>query len=101
MAMVKDFRSDTDGDLYISDGDFAIYESDNQHIVDIISSNKGSWKEYPLCGVSIDSFINAPVSQQTVKSEVNIQLTNDGYSNIDIVFQDNNSINFEVDAVRS
>jgi hypothetical protein len=100
MATAKDFRTDTDNDIYIANGDFAIFESDQQHIVDIVTSAQGSWKEYPLCGVGIDTFINAPVTQQTITNVVTKQLTNDGYGSISIKFENDNDINFEVDAIR-
>jgi hypothetical protein len=101
MAMVKDFKTDTDGDLFISSGDLAIFESDSQSIVDIITSNKGDWKEYPLCGVGIDNYINSNSSQQFLTNDIKTQLTNDGFGNIDVIYDDNNSLNFTIDAVRS
>jgi len=101
MAMVKDFKTDTDGDLFISSGDLAIFESDSQSIVDIITSNNGDWKEYPLCGVGIDNYINSNSSQQFLTNSIKTQLTNDGFANIDVIYDDNNLLNFTIDAVRS
>lgn len=101
MATAKDFKSDTDGDLYIASGDFAIFESDSQHIVDLITSNKGDWKEYPLCGVGIDNYINSNTSQLFLTKDIKAQLTTDGFGNIDVIYEDNNSLNFTIDAVRS
>jgi hypothetical protein len=101
MAMVKDFKTDTDGDLFISSGDLAIFESDSQSIVDIITSNNGDWKEYPLCGVGIDNYINSNSSQQFLTNSIKTQLTNDGFTNIDVIYDDNNLLNFTIDAVRS
>jgi hypothetical protein len=101
MAMVKDFKTDTDGDLFISSGDLAIFESDSQSIVDIITSNNGDWKEYPLCGVGIDNYINSNSSQQFLTNDIKTQLTNDGFGNVDVIYDNNNSLNFTIDAVRS
>ena len=101
MAMVKDFKTDTDGDLFISNGDLAIFESDSQSIVDIITSNNGDWKEYPLCGVGIDNYINSNSSHQFLTNSIKTQLTNDGFANIDVIYDDNNLLNFTIDAVRS
>jgi hypothetical protein len=101
MAMVKDFKTDTDGDLFISSGDLAIFESDSQSIVDIITSNNNDWKEYPLCGVGIDNYINSNSSQQFLTNSIKTQLTNDGFTNIDVIYDDNNLLNFTIDAVRS
>lgn len=100
MATAKDFKSDTDGDLFI-DGDFVIAESDNQHIVDLVTANKGSYKEYPLCGVGIDSYLNSNATQLFLTKEIKTQLTTDGYGNIDIQYASNNSLDFTIDAVRS
>lgn len=99
--MVKDFKTDGDGDLFISSGDLAIFESDSQSIVDIITSNNGDWKEYPLCGVGIDNYINSNSSQQFLTNSIKTQLTNDGFTNIDVIYDDNNLLNFTIDAVRS
>lgn len=100
MATAKDFKTDSDGDLYI-DGDFVIAESDSQHIVDIITANKGAYKEYPLCGVEIDSYINSNASQLFLTNTIKQQLTTDGYGQIDVIFAENNSLDFTIDAVRS
>ncbi len=54
MATAKDFLQDSDGDALIENNDFVIGASDEDHIVDIINSTQGDWKEYILCGVGID-----------------------------------------------
>jgi hypothetical protein len=100
MAMVKDFKTDTDGDLFISSGDLAIFESDSQSIVDIITSNNGDWKEYPLCGVGIDNYLNSSASQQSLRNNIVAQLTTDGYGSIIVDFNGNNTIDFTVDGIR-
>jgi hypothetical protein len=100
MATAKDFATDENNNFILSGGDFTIIESDEQHIVDIINSAQGSWKEYPLCGVGIDNYLNSVVSQQSLTNEIKVQLTRDGFGSIKIDFNDNNSLNFIVDAVR-
>jgi hypothetical protein len=55
MATAKDFLQNDDNDLLIENNDFVIGNSDEDHIVDIINSAQGDWKEYVLCGVNIDN----------------------------------------------
>jgi len=100
MATVKDFAVDNSNNFILSGGDFTIAPSDEQHIVDIVNSAKGSWKEYPLCGVGIDNYLNSGVNQQFLTNEIKTQLTRDGFGSVQVDFEGNNSLNFMVDAVR-
>lgn len=101
MATAKDFLQDTDNDILIENNDFVIGNSDDDHIVDIINSNQGDWKEYVLCGVGIDNYLNSSGLQLKLKQVILQQLAADGYSSISVVFNDGNTTNFEVDAIRS
>ena len=100
MATAKDFKTDTNNDLFIDGGDFAIFESDKQHIVDIITSAQGSWKEYPLCGVGLDNYLNSSISQQTLRNSIVAQLSTDGYGSITVDYNSTNDLDFSVDAIR-
>jgi hypothetical protein len=97
----KDFLQNSEFDLLIVDGDLSIGLSDEDHIIDIINSNQGDWKEYILCGVGIDNYLNSSGIDIFLEKEIGIQLERDGFNQINIDFKDNNSFNFSVDAVRS
>jgi|688.fasta_scaffold1805114_2 hypothetical protein len=101
MATAKDFLQNNDNDLLIENNDFVIGNSDEDHIVDIINSAQGDWKEYVLCGVNVDNYLNSSGAQLQLKKQILSQLAQDGYSSITVNFSDNNSTNFEVDAIRS
>lgn len=101
MATAKDFLQDSTGDALISDNDFVIGFSDDDHIIDIINSNAGDWKEYIFCGVGIDNYLNSSGAQLQLKKQILLQLAQDGFSSITVNFTDNNSSNFDVDAIRS
>lgn len=101
MATANDFLQNSDNDILIKDGDFVIGASDEDHIVDIVNSNPGDWKEYIFCGVGIDSYLNSSGAQLQLKKQILLQLAQDGYSSITVNFTDSNSSNFDVDAVRS
>ena len=101
MATVKDFVQDNTGDLLVNNGDFVIDFSDTEHITDIISSAQGAWKEYPLCGVGIDNYLNSSGTQNILTQSIIQQLAIDGYNSIDVEFQSNDVSKFSVDAIRS
>lgn len=100
MATVKDFVQDTDNDILFKDGDLAINFSDEEHITDVVISAPGDWKEFPLCGVSIDSYLNSSGAQLVLQQQIMSQLKTDGYSNATVVFEGTDVSKFNVDAVR-
>jgi len=101
---VKDFKHDPEGiDLVAVNGDFAAVESDQQHIIDIVNSDQGHWKQFPLLGVGIDRFIGStgPDNLQTIERIIRLQLQSDGYANITINLEDFQSDEkISVDATR-
>lgn len=66
-------------DLLIQNGDFAIAESDTQHIADTINSFPGWWKQEPQDGIGVFAYLNSAGQQQSLKRQLMIQLTSDGY----------------------
>ncbi|MES2382598.1 MAG: hypothetical protein V4538_16235 [Bacteroidota bacterium] len=82
MAAAKDLKIDSDGDLYIDPltGDLKIDFSDKQHIKDIINSNVGWYKQFPLVGVGIVYYVKSSGLQQQLEREIRLQLKSDGYS---------------------
>lgn len=68
-------------DLFIDStiGDFAIGDSDTQHVQDIINAWAGWWKEFPTLGVGIKRYLGASGGVQVVKRAIKIQLKGDGY----------------------
>ena len=66
-------------DILITNGDFAIAESDVQHIADTMNAFPGWWKEHPGDGVGILARFNGPADIQGLKREITVQLTADGY----------------------
>ena len=79
MAIFQDFSIDPNSnDLLISNGDFVVLPSDNQHIADIITSFAGSFKQFPQLGVGLLQYLksqNGGVAGQQVIQ----QLQSDGY----------------------
>jgi hypothetical protein len=67
-------------DLYFTDdGDFAIQESDIQHVMDTIAAFPGWWKENPADGVGIFQYLNSAGQQQVLERALKLNLMSDGY----------------------
>jgi len=76
-----------DNDLFIIDGDLQINESDQQHVLDLIGSYLGHWKQFPLIGVGSSFFLKSPGRMQELRAETSRQLRGDGYrlNRIDLI----------------
>lgn len=75
-----DFLLDDTGDLLIENGDFAIGLSDEQHVSDIVSANKGDYRQFPTVGADLSKFLNKQdnnISQ--LKRDIQVNLEADGY----------------------
>ena len=75
LISVDDFSDD----LLIVNGDFAIAESDEQHIKDTLQADKSWWKQYPDEGVNIFAAVAGPSDTQALEKKITIQLDIDGY----------------------
>lgn len=81
--LFQDIQCNSDNaDLYFNtfDGDFDIMGSDQQHIEDILQSFNGDWKQFPMVGVGISSYLNSVGQEQRLPREVIVQLRADGYT---------------------
>ena len=106
MAAAKDFKQQSDNDILIEYGDFAIFESDQQHILDIIYAAPNWYKEYPSCGLNIQKYLSGNGTNGIDKGNLNrnlqLQLQADGYSSTNSTFvQDyEGNLSLETDATR-
>lgn len=88
--MVKDIILADDNDLIInSTGDFDVKESDQQHVILLINTFLGQWKQDPLVGVGIINYLASSGQQQTLRREITVQMIADGYDVKEIILKDN------------
>lgn len=66
-------------DIYFTNGDLLIAESDTQHIVDTMNAFAGWWKEYPLDGVGILGYQKSPANAQEINRKIYLEVGGDGY----------------------
>ena len=76
---VKDILLGDDGDLIIKNGDFLVGDSDVQHVNDIIEASPGYYKQFPILGVGIDSYMNSSGKEQQLNNAIRINLESDSY----------------------
>lgn len=70
---------DPTGDLKITNGDFNIGASDQQHTYDIINDMPGEWKQYPNVGVGIDKYVKG-VDMFRLHQNITLQLEADKFT---------------------
>jgi len=75
--MSKDFI--IKDDIVISNGDFLIDESDQQHVEHILKASKGNYFQYPTLGVGIEDKLGGDISPQALEKEIKKQLQSDNY----------------------
>ncbi len=82
--MRKDIILNEDFDLLVEGGDFAVSESDEQHVQLIATSNKGDWREEPTLGLNPAKFVNAVGAASKLKRALQLELRKDGYGDLAI-----------------
>lgn len=105
--MAKDIalqRNDDGVDTFVfRGGDFLVSDSDEQHIQDIFESAPGWWKEFPLVGVNIRSYVKSSGKEQEIQGIGSVQLRADGYQNpnVDASYSPDGTLNISTNAVRN
>lgn len=99
--MIKDIILDDLGDLEIKNGDFYVADSDQQHVILIINTQVGDWKQYPTLGVGIINYLASSGKTAELKRSISLQLTADGYKVNDVVLtQSGETYEYSIDAYR-
>ena len=96
--MVKDIIIDDNNDLLIESGDFFVNDSDQQHVLLILNTYSGNWKQFPLIGVGIKIYLASSGQQNTLKRDMTVQMNSDGYQINEIILKDNSI--YYIDAKR-
>lgn len=75
--MADDILLDENFDLIISDGDFAIGESELQEVANILKSVEGNFKANPLIGANMEQYIRQGDNKSKIEQRVRIALKRD------------------------
>jgi hypothetical protein len=91
-----DFLNDDDGDMLINDGDFVSGLSDDKHVSDILSANKGFYRQYPTLGAGILRFLKKQDNNLAeMKREIQVNLQSDGYKINDLTITKEGIMNLD------
>lgn len=66
-------------DVIIENGDFKVFNSDQQHIQHILKAMPGQYYQHPLIGLGIALYKSASISPQQLKQKIKNQLKADDY----------------------
>ncbi len=78
--LVEDILLGDTNDLIIQGGDLRVDESDQQHVLHILQSDKGQFRQWPLIGFGANRMLNASFSSQRIKNAIKVQLVSDNYT---------------------
>ena len=95
LLMVNDILINELG-FIIENGDFKASLCDNQNIQALIISQQGEFKEFPLFGIGIDTYLNGSGVEQELRSLINTQLLRDGAVIIDLQLIQNEANKFDI-----
>ena len=76
--MVSDVLINAEGEVQVTNGDFDIGQSDQQHAFLLLATEKGEWRHQPLLGVGLSKYINDESPDVLMKQEIRVQLEADG-----------------------
>jgi hypothetical protein len=86
MVIAYDLKVEDSNDFIFKNGDFVVVDSNQQHSVAIMESNKGEWKMNPFLGVDINRYLNGNgvLTGTILEQEVRRQFKNDGFKTQDL-----------------
>lgn len=85
----QDILLTDENDLTITDGDFVIGDSDNQHVALIVEAVKGEIRSSPDLGFGILRYLKkTDQSKRDFLRNLKVELEKDGYDDVDIEFND-------------
>ncbi len=75
----KDLTLNADNELIISNGDFAIEQTDDQNIEAILIAEKGQFYEFPLLGYGITRRLYGSFNRLKERKDIRESLRRDNY----------------------
>ncbi len=91
---MQDILLDSNYDLAVQNGDFATGESADQDVEQIVLSQKGEWKQYPVVGFGIENYLKKTTGSKKVDNiqkfvrDLKVQLSADGKGEATIILND-------------
>jgi hypothetical protein len=96
----KDLFLDSNNDLTIQNGDWAILQSDDQNIQAIIQASKGQFYQYPLLGYGITARLNSPVQKAKEKRDIRQEMNRDNYNVFTLIIENDFTITIDANKTK-
>ena len=97
--MVQDIILDENLDLEFKNGDFNVFNSDSQHVRILLDFNKGNLTNFPDAGLGLTNLLNSNLTIQQLRRLVNIELEKDGYTNIEVITNEDFTVSINADRI--
>jgi hypothetical protein len=100
--MANDLLIDVNGDLLIQNGDFVIGNNEVQSAVLIVNTVQGAWKQFPLIGCGLKSYLGSDGQIKNLKRKIQIQMLSDGFTDVQVnIKQNGNEFNYSLTAEKN
>jgi len=96
----KDLILDSNNDLKISGGDFAIDQTDDQNIETILTAEKGQFYSSLLLGYGIYKRLLGPLRRNQEKKDIRQSLRQDNYNTIQLEIDNNFTITVDANKIK-
>lgn len=96
----KDLALDTNNDLTIHDGDFAILQTDDQNIEAILRAEKGHFYQFPLLGYGITKRLYSPFKKNKERRDIRKEMRRDNYNVVNLQIEDDFTVYVDADKVK-
>ena len=98
--LLEDVANSLKEDLIIENGDFKVFNSDQQHIQHILKANPGQYYQHPLVGLGIRNYSGASLSPQRLKQAIKTQLKADDYKPLVIDISEDFVVNIDAERLK-
>lgn len=87
-------------DVIIENGDFKVFNSDQQHIQHILKAMPGQYYQHPLIGLGAALYRSASISPHQLKQAIKTQLKSDDYIPKVIEVSDDFIVNIDAERLK-
>lgn len=99
-VLVEEVSGTIQEDVIIENGDFKVFNSDQQHIQHILKANAGQYYQYPLVGLGIAYYRSASLTQQRLRQLIKTQLKADDYKSKVIEISSDFVVNIDAERIK-
>lgn len=99
-VLVEDVPNSIKEDLIIENGDFKIFNSDQQHIQHILKASAGQYYQHPLVGLGIAFYRSASLTPQRLRQLIKTQLKADDYKSKVIEISSDFVVNIDAERIK-